>query len=50
MKFLIDAQLPPGLCRWFEARGFTAVHVADVGLSAARGLAIASYAEAQGLR
>lgn len=49
MKFLIDAQLPPGLCRWFEARGFEAEHVADVGLGGASDVAIASYAEAQGL-
>jgi predicted nuclease of predicted toxin-antitoxin system len=49
MKFLIDAQLPPGLCRWFEAKGFTAVHVADVRLGAASDLAIASYAEVEGL-
>jgi predicted nuclease of predicted toxin-antitoxin system len=49
MKFLIDAQLPPGLCHWFEARGFEAVHVTDVGLSAANDLAIASYAEMQDL-
>jgi predicted nuclease of predicted toxin-antitoxin system len=48
MKFLIDAQLPPGLCRWFETRGFTAVHVVDVGLGAASDLAIASYAEDEG--
>jgi predicted nuclease of predicted toxin-antitoxin system len=49
MKFLIDAQLPPGLCRWFEARGFEAEHVADVELNAASDLAIASYAEVEGL-
>jgi predicted nuclease of predicted toxin-antitoxin system len=22
MRFLIDAQLPPGLCAWFGERGF----------------------------
>lgn len=27
MRFLIDAQLPPALCRWFEERGFEAEHV-----------------------
>jgi predicted nuclease of predicted toxin-antitoxin system len=27
MKFLVDAQLPPGLCRWLQARGHEAEHV-----------------------
>jgi len=27
MNFLVDAQLPPGLCRWLEARGHRATHV-----------------------
>ena len=27
MRFLIDAQLPPALCGWFEERGFQAEHV-----------------------
>jgi predicted nuclease of predicted toxin-antitoxin system len=27
MRFLIDAQLPPALCGWFEERGFSAAHV-----------------------
>jgi predicted nuclease of predicted toxin-antitoxin system len=49
MKFLIDAQLPPGLCRWFGARRFEAVHVADVGLSSASDIAIATYTEVEGL-
>jgi predicted nuclease of predicted toxin-antitoxin system len=30
MKFLVDAQLPPALCRWIEARGHEASHVADL--------------------
>lgn len=29
MRFLIDAQLPPALCAWFEERGFAAEHVAE---------------------
>lgn len=29
MRFLIDAQLPPGLCDWFRERGFDAAHVCD---------------------
>lgn len=27
MRFLIDAQLPPALCGWFEELGFGADHV-----------------------
>ena len=27
MKFLVDEQLPPALCRWLEARGHDAIHV-----------------------
>jgi predicted nuclease of predicted toxin-antitoxin system len=27
MKFLVDAQLPPGLCDWLEERGHAALHV-----------------------
>ncbi|MDO6413733.1 DUF5615 family PIN-like protein [Sphingomonas sp. BIUV-7] len=30
MHFLIDAQLPPALCPWFEEQGHTAAHVADI--------------------
>lgn len=30
MKFLIDAQLPPSLAAWFEARGHEARHVASL--------------------
>ena len=30
MRFLIDAQLPQTLGRWFEDRGHEAVHVRDV--------------------
>ncbi|HEX8223717.1 MAG TPA: DUF5615 family PIN-like protein [Allosphingosinicella sp.] len=29
MRFLIDAQLPPALCGWFEERGFEAEHVSE---------------------
>jgi predicted nuclease of predicted toxin-antitoxin system len=35
MKFLVDAQLPPGLCRWLRERGHEAEHVFDIGLGAA---------------
>lgn len=30
MRFLIDAQLPQSLARWFEQRGHDAEHVRDV--------------------
>jgi len=46
MKFLIDAQLPPGLCRWLEARGHSAEHVVDLGLGAATDSDLAHRAEA----
>jgi predicted nuclease of predicted toxin-antitoxin system len=29
MRFLIDAQLRPALCGWFEERGFEAEHVSQ---------------------
>lgn len=35
MRFLIDAQLPPGLARWLSARGYPSEHVHDLGLGAA---------------
>ena len=35
MRFLVDAQLPPGLSRWLAARGHVCDHVNDIGLGAA---------------
>ena len=35
MRFLIDAQLPPGLARWLSAKGYPSRHVNDLGLGAA---------------
>jgi predicted nuclease of predicted toxin-antitoxin system len=35
MKFLVDAQLPPALCRWLEARGHEAEHVFELGMAGA---------------
>lgn len=32
MKFLLDAQLPPGLTRWLSEQGYEAQHVEDLGL------------------
>jgi predicted nuclease of predicted toxin-antitoxin system len=48
MKFLIDAQLPPGLCRWMEARGHDAEHVFDRAMGGASDADIASYAQSAG--
>ncbi len=32
MRFLIDAQLPPGLARWLTARGYPCDHANDLGI------------------
>lgn len=47
MKFLVDAQLPPGLANWIAARGQEAAHVADLGLLAASDREIAAWAETE---
>ncbi len=44
MRFLIDAQLPPGLARWLSERGHTCDHVSDVGLGAASDERIEAWA------
>ncbi len=49
MTFLVDAQLPPALCRWPEARGHRAVHVTEIELGGAGDVAIAAHAEAGGM-
>lgn len=46
MKFLVDAQLPPALCRWLRDAGHEAVHVSEIGLLAASDVEIAALAEA----
>ena len=48
MKFLIDAQLPPGLAMWIRQQGAEADHVSHVGLLAASDASIAAYAEKVG--
>jgi predicted nuclease of predicted toxin-antitoxin system len=48
MKFLVDAQLPPGLCRWLEERGHEALHVSDIAAEPMRDWQIADYAEREG--
>lgn len=45
MRFLIDAQLPPGLAKFLVASGHRAEHVADVGLLSATDRAIWDYAK-----
>ena len=35
MRFLIDAQLPPGLARWLVAQGYPSDHVNDIGVGPA---------------
>ena len=47
MRFLVDAQLPPGLCRWLAARGHEASHVHELGLGAAADADIAAHAESE---
>jgi len=32
VKFLVDANLPPRLCQWLQARGHQAEHLADIDL------------------
>ena len=44
MKFIVDAQLPPGLCIWLSSRGYQAYHVFDLGLGAAADTVIAAEA------
>jgi len=48
MNFLVDAQLPPGLCQWLEAHGQQAVHVTERD-GALADEAIAAWAEKDGL-
>lgn len=48
MRFLIDAQLPPGLARWLSAQGYPCDHVVDLGLGTAADSAIASKARELG--
>jgi predicted nuclease of predicted toxin-antitoxin system len=44
MRFLVDAQLPPALVGWLEARGHEAAHVADREMQTAPDTAIWDYA------
>lgn len=49
MKFLIDAQLPPGLANLFRKAGHEASHVSDRGLLSATDTQIRSHAREHGL-
>lgn len=44
MRYLIDAQLPPGLAQLLSARGHACDHVNDVGLGAATDECIEAWA------
>lgn len=48
MRFLVDAQLPPGLARWLVAEGHEAAHVLDHGLESADDGAVWRHAESVG--
>jgi predicted nuclease of predicted toxin-antitoxin system len=48
MRFLVDAQLPPALCRWLEARGHQAEHVKSVLSEGAADGDIVGFAETNG--
>jgi predicted nuclease of predicted toxin-antitoxin system len=49
MRFLIDAQLPPALCGWFEERGLIAQHVSIALGGQTPDSVIASHVEQHGL-
>ena len=44
MRYLIDAQLPPGLAQWLSARGHACDHVNDIGLGSAADERIEAWA------
>jgi predicted nuclease of predicted toxin-antitoxin system len=44
MRFIVDAQLPPALARWIEAKGHAAEHVGDIGMQSASDSTIWTYA------
>lgn len=48
MKFLVDANLPPGLAAWLRERGHLASHVFDDPGHKAADAAISEFARAQG--
>lgn len=49
MKFLVDAQLPPGMCARLRQLGHDAVHVSEIGLADAKDVEIAAAAIAESM-
>jgi predicted nuclease of predicted toxin-antitoxin system len=49
MKFLVDAQLPPGLCLRLRQLGHEAIHVSEMGLNGATDAEIAAVAVAENM-
>lgn len=49
MRFLIDAQLPPGLCNWFREQGSEAQHVAQELSGQTPDTQVVDHAERDGL-
>ena len=48
MRFLVDAQLPPALARWFVEKGYAAEHVYDIQMESATDYEIWHRAETTG--
>ena len=48
MRFLVDAQLPPGLAIYLSRRGFPSEHVSHIGLRGAHDLSIWKHAVENG--
>ena len=48
LRFVIDAQLPPMLVRWFAAQGYQASHVFELDLNDASDRAIWRHAQSVG--
>jgi predicted nuclease of predicted toxin-antitoxin system len=48
LRFLLDMNLPPNLATWLRAQGHDAIHVLDLGLSAASDDEILRQAAADG--
>jgi len=48
LRFVVDAQLPPVLARWFETQGYQASHLLALDLNDASDRAIWRYAQSVG--
>lgn len=49
MKFLVDANLPPGLAVWLQKQGHTAIHVSNQPGLTADDMTVFAFARQQGL-